>query len=437
MAKIENTGPRKPPVLILGGTENALSLTRSLGRRGIDVYAAVPAHESVRFSRYCTRSFPLAASVPAKEQWCTLLFGPTAQRLSGSLIFPCSDEAVEFVAQNRHELQCDYVLDDATPEIQLAMLDKKNTLQLARSAGVAVPNFWEIEHLRELENILPEILFPVVVKPIHSHLFQKIFPGRRYLFANNAVELRKQLRQALTAKLKIMISEFIPGPDALLSSYYTYMDAGGKPLFHFTKKIIRRFLKNQGLACYHQTEWSEEVMQAGLKFFEGIHYRGFGNVEFKRDVRDGKLKIIECNPRLTAAQELLARSGMDVALLMYNHMAGFALPNMNGYQQGLRLWFPVRDFRSYLELRRMRELSFFGWIKSVCHKNTLPFFKWSDPLPSLFRLVRLAVQLLIGASRIHRSPFTVNHSPFTVGEYGRRTMNCELSIVNGELKEQQ
>ena len=47
----------KPPVLILGGTENALSLARSLGRHGIDVYAAVLQHEAVRFSRYCQRSF--------------------------------------------------------------------------------------------------------------------------------------------------------------------------------------------------------------------------------------------------------------------------------------------------------------------------------------------------------------------------------------------
>lgn len=385
-------GVGSPPALILGGTENALSLARSLGRRGIRVYAAVLQHEAVRFSRYCARSFPLAPHAPAKDQWRALLFDSGRARLHGSVIFPCSDEAVEFVAENRPALQGDYLLDDATPEIQLAMLDKKSTLRLARCAGIAIPNFWEIEHVAELDAILPQIVFPVVVKPIHSHLFQKVFRGRRYLFANDAAELREQLQRAFAAKLRIMISEFIPGSDALLCSYYTYMDAGGRPLFHFTKKIIRRFLKNQGLACYHQTEWNEEVAREGLKFFEGIRYRGFGNVEFKRDVRDGQLKIIECNPRLTAAHELLVRSGMDAGLLIYNHLAGLPLPKMNGYQQGVRLWFPVRDFRAYLELRSRQELSFPDWIKSIWHRNTLPFFKWQDPLPSLIRLARLAFQ---------------------------------------------
>ena len=390
----------KPPVLILGGTENALSLARSLGRHGIDVYAAVLQHEAVRFSRYCQRSFALTHNQPVKEQWRALLFDRREPLVQGGLIFPCSDEAVEFVAENRAALQQEYILDDATPEIQLAMLDKKSTLQLAKSVRIAIPNFWAIDHVDGLEKILPEILFPVVVKPIHSHLFQKVFAGRRYLFANYSAELRAQLHRAFAAKLQVMVSEFIPGPDALLCSYYTYMDAQGRPLFHFTKKIIRRFLKNQGLACYHQTEWNEEVAQEGLKFFEGVQYRGFGNVEFKRDLRDGKLKILECNPRLTAAQELLVRSGMDVALLMYNHMAGLPLPKMNGYQQNLRLWFPVRDFRAYLELRKMHELSFLDWVKSICHKNTLPFFKWTDPLPSLSRLARLTLQFSKKAMRM-------------------------------------
>src|SRR5262245_36378047 len=102
MAKSENAGPRKPPVLILGGTENARSLALGLGRRGIEAYASVLDHESVRCSRYCTRSFPLDKKAPAKEQWGMLLFGPNNHRFAGSLIFPCSDEAVEFVAQNRH-----------------------------------------------------------------------------------------------------------------------------------------------------------------------------------------------------------------------------------------------------------------------------------------------------------------------------------------------
>lgn len=394
MAKSETAGTRKPPVLILGGCENALSVARSLGRRGIDVYASVLENESVRSSRYCKQSFPYAKSEPAKERWEALLLSTYNYHLLGSLILPCSDEAVEFVAQKRQELQHDYVLDDADPEIQLAMLDKKGTLQLAKTAGVAVPNFWEIEQTSELDSILPEVVFPVVVKPIYSHLFQKVFTGHRYLFANNSAELREQLQRAVEADLKVMVSEFIPGPDSLLCSYYTYMDSRGKPLFHFTKKVIRRFSKNEGLGSYHKTEWSEEVAEQGLKFFRGINYRGFGNVEFKRDVRDGKLKVIECNPRLTAAHELLERSGMDVSLLLYNHMAGFRIPHMNGYKQNLRFWFPVRDFRAYLELRRMRELTLAEWVKSVMHKYTLPYFKWWDPLPSLNRLMHQMILLL-------------------------------------------
>jgi hypothetical protein len=43
----------------------------------------------------------------------------------------------------------------------------------------------------------------------------------------------------------------------------------------------------------------------------------------------------------------------------------------------------VRDFQACLELRRKKEISFWGWIKSVLHFQHVPFFKLSDPMPSI------------------------------------------------------
>ena len=81
-----------------------------------------------------------------------------------------------------------------------------------------------------------------------------------------------------------------------------------------------RFLSQDtytGNACYHISSWEPEAADLGEKFFRGINLRGLGNIEFKRDLRDGKLKVIECNARFTAAQELLNRSGMDISEIIY------------------------------------------------------------------------------------------------------------------------
>jgi predicted ATP-grasp superfamily ATP-dependent carboligase len=168
-----------------------------------------------------------------------------------------------------------------------------------------------------------------------------------------------------------------------LSSYYTYIDKHGRPVFHFTKKVIRRFPKNEGLTSYHMTDWDPEVADAGLRFLSGIRYRGLANVEFKRDARDGRLKLVECNARFTAPQELFVRCGLDTASLIYNDLVGLPLPEHFDYKQGVRLWYPWRDFMAFRQLNRMGELTFVEWIKSVWHWQALPYFHPTDPMPTI------------------------------------------------------
>lgn len=372
----------KPPVLILGGVQNSLSIARSLGRMGVRVYLSVKQGGNALYSKFVFKSFPVYNGKDVQEFWKDLLLTGKTPSLQGSVIFPCNDDAVEFLALNRKELKDLYILDDSVPEIHLAMLNKKKTLQLAKTAKVPVPNFWEIEKLEDLKSIEGELKFPVIIKPVNSHLFQKVFPGRKYFSAKDLEDLYRISRQVLENDLKFMVAELIPGPDKLLGSYYTYMDSKGTPIFHFTKKIIRRFPKNEGLASYQITEWDEEIADMGLKFFKGINFRGLGNIEFKRDLRDNQLKVIECNPRFTAAQEMFVRSGLDISVIIYNHLVGAPFSIPNSYKQHLRFWWPEEDFRAYLQLRKKGEITLWSWIGSILHRQVFPYFQWTDPLPS-------------------------------------------------------
>ena len=374
---------KKSPVLLLDGIQSALSLTRSLGRRGIKIYHSCADNAIVKYSKYCTKSFPYPNKEKVHEFWTDLLLNQNNFIPQGSVIFPCNDDAVEFVAKNRDALAANYILDESVPEIHLTMLNKKKTSQLAKSLNISIPNFWEIEKSEELEQIASQVVFPVIIKPHNSLLFQKHFGGKKYFFANNLEDLNSHLKKVFDKNIKFMICEFIPGPDTLSGSYATYMDANGNCLFHFTKKIIRRYPINEGVASYYKTDWDEQIAELGLKFFQGIEFRGLGMIEFKKDLRDGHLKMIECNPRFTAHQELLVRSGIDISEIIYNHLVGLPVPKIDKYKEDVRLWYPIRDFGAYKQLRRRKDITFWGWIKSILHKPVFPYFKWKDPLPSI------------------------------------------------------
>ncbi len=130
--------------------------------------------------------------------------------------------------------------------------------------------------------------------------------------------------------VEVVLLEVIPGPDDLLCSYYTYLDEAGEPQFHFTKRIIRRYPEHEGFACYHITDWNPEVRDLGLQLFRHAGLKGVANVEFKRDPRDGQLKLIECNARFTAANGLLTASGIDLGALRVQPPGGPAAAPSRG-----------------------------------------------------------------------------------------------------------
>ena len=132
----------------------------------------------------------------------------------------------------------------------------------------------------------------------------------------------------------------------------------------------------------------------GERFFRGIHFTGLANIEFKRDSRDGQLKVIECNPRFTAAQELLVESGLDTAILTYCRITKQHCPITGEYRDNTRLIEPIRDYFSYRQLKAMKEITFSQWLSSILHKSVISYFRWYDPLPAmalLFSVISKAI----------------------------------------------
>jgi predicted ATP-grasp superfamily ATP-dependent carboligase len=140
-----------------------------------------------------------------------------------------------------------------------------------------------------------------------------------------------------------------------------------------------------GLGCYHVTDRVAEIGELSRRFLRQVGLRGLAAVEFKRDPRDGVPKLIECNARFTAANGLVAASGVDIAAFVYRRAVGLPHHPMNDFKVGLHVWDPVIDFLSFLQLRRMGKLSFFGWIRSLMYPQTFAFFRLSDPLPAVAR----------------------------------------------------
>lgn len=375
----------RPPVILLGGGANALSVARSLGRHGVTVLELA---QEESFSRYSRFSKPIGNPVPAgseSEAWTRTLLGPGSSSLHGSVLLACCDAALLLLCDRRAELERLYLLDPSNVTAQRQMIDKWETYRAASAAGVPTPKFWFARTGAELNAIRSQLVFPLVIKPKATHIFEAC-TGKKLLVANTLEELASGMELVASSGTEAMLVELIPGPDDRLCSYYTYLDADSRPLLHFTKRIIRRYPVMRGTGCYHITDQNPRAAELGNRLFAHVGLRGLANVEFKRDDRDGELKLIECNARFTAADCLVRRSGIDLARFVYQRIIGMPEPAPNQYATGMRLWDPIRDFCAYRALRGEQQLSFGRWVGSVLHRQSFPYFEWSDPLPAIARL---------------------------------------------------
>ncbi|MGY1625346.1 hypothetical protein ACI789_24330 [Geodermatophilus sp. SYSU D00965] len=368
------------PAVILGGSYNSLSVARALGRQGIPVHALGDGAGGslVSRSRYVSSYVHVTSSATAADEWMAWLrTGPR-----GAVVLPCSDGALEFLARHRAELVAmGYCPAAAADEVTLAMLDKERTYELARSVGVPAPRTAAVSSLEEVRKAAAGMDFPLALKPRHSHLFARAF-GSKALIVEDESALEAAFRATDEHGLEMIVTEIIPGDDSRYCSYYSYLDDDGTPLFHFTKRKPRQNPPGFGLGTFHVTDWVPDAAELGLRFFTGIGLRGVGNVEFKRDSRDGQLKIIECNPRFTAADKLVQRAGVDMATISYRRALGLPVTAPTTFRRGVTQWHPVEDWYGFRAYRALGQLGTVAWLRSLARPLGLPMFDPRDPRPS-------------------------------------------------------
>jgi D-aspartate ligase len=390
-----DSGADAPPAVILGGEAIAMPVIRSLGRAGIDVWAVGNAgYDPGRHSRHRTRFIDIPSRVGMEGGWMDWL---ASEGPRGAAVLACADPGVDFIARNRQELvDLGYAPVEGTDSASLAMLDKLRTFEVARELGVDSPRVALVTSEAELEGMLDEIAYPCALKPRRSMYFQHHFGGgNKMIVAEGPRELREAFDRTHALGLEMLVTEIVPGEDARLVSYCGYLDGEGDPVTQCTFQKIRQYPPRFGLSCYAVSDDDAEVAATGLGFLRELGLVGLFEAEFKRDPRDGRLKLLECNPRFTILQ--LTFCPTDIAALAYARAVGRPDPPSGPYRPGTYLWNPVEDFRAYLAYRRDGEWSLGSWLRSLLHRKRLHVFRWSDPMPTVMfhlrRLGRLAGRL--------------------------------------------
>ena len=302
------------------GWVNGLAAIRSLGRRGLRVLAVDHRPWALGYrSRYAERA--LAPEPVADEQgFVAALRDLGARTDEGPLpIFPTHDEHLNAIARNVDTLGDSYLFPFPGWETLERIQSKRHQLEQADEIGMPTPRTHHPRSVEEAQAAGEELGYPVFVKPSNPILFKQA--QKRQAFRCDTVdEVDDAYMRA--EEFGAMVQELIPGGDDTLYTVGSYLARDGRVLGIFSGRKLRQTPPGIGTCRVGEAVWVQDAVDAALRLLAAFDYFGLSQVEFKRDPRDGKFKLMEINPRLWQWHGLAAACGVDLPRIAHADLVG-------------------------------------------------------------------------------------------------------------------
>jgi D-aspartate ligase len=367
------------PALVVGAHTAALGVVRALGRRGVPVIVLhYKGTDTAHRSRYATRAVRIASPDVDEAQFVADLLG-LADRWGGALLIPTADEATLAVSRHLPSLAQHYTVACTPRDITERFIEKRYTYALAERIGIPCPRTTVPASWDDAQRYADTVAFPCLVKPSRGHQFVRRFGAKMFL-----VETRQQLldrySEAAEAGCEVLLQEFIPGPDENGVNYNSYW-WDGAPLVEFTAAKVRGGPPFIGSPRVLQSRLIPEVLEPGRAILRAMGFFGYACTEFKRDARDGRLKLMEVNGRHNLSTALAVRCGVDFPWLQYRHLVLGMLPEPACFEEGI-FWIDlVRDVGYSVARRRVEHHAIAEYLRPYANPHIFAIPTWRDPMP--------------------------------------------------------
>ena len=234
--------------------------------------------------------------------------------------------------------------------------------------------------------------FPVIIKPLtRLQRWNETLGLRKALEAKDIEALRALWPQLLALDLDLLAQELIPGAEAQIESYHCYVDQRGSIAGEFTGRKIRTFPLAYGHTTALEITHAADVRGQGRAIVERIGLTGVAKLDFKRDPQ-GKLHLLEINPRFNLWHNPGALAGVNIPALVYADLVGLPRPAVAPAKAGVRWCRVWQDFPA----ARAAGIPLTTWAAWALRCERKAALSWDDPLP----LLRAALHRLIARQTV-------------------------------------
>lgn len=377
-----------------------LSAIRSLGKEGVHT-VAVDYSEEDRYgaaSKYCSEEIIVPHYKEETEGFITALIDFAKKQDAKPVLIPCHDTYLEVIDAHLDRIKEYYLIPQTEQGLATKVMNKDTLHQLAVEHGVRVPETVRINDDNFKERVEKEIKFPCLVKPFDSPTFVRTF--RKKIFkVYNMAELEDALEKAKNANLEVFVQRIIPGFDDHMYTFDAYLDQNSNITHWTTCQKLRQYPINFGASVFTIQKYTPELYEIGSKFLEGINYKGFAEIEFKKDEETGEYYLIEINARITNFNHLLYKVGLNFPYITYREMIGEPLaPKAVKETTNRAFWYGYEDFLAVKDYIKTGQLKASEVVKSFFRPKAYAIWSVQDPKPAL-AFMKTRVGKLIGGRR--------------------------------------
>ena len=377
-----------PGALVIGGDYKSLGIVRSLGRHGIPVWVLTDEHVLAGWSRYCRRAIPWPAA-PEAEQVARLLAIARESGLEGWTLYPGGEESAALIARNRDTLAEHYRLSILVGWTTLQKAyDKRLMHRLADEVGVEHP-LTRYPHHRD-DVAAYDGPFPVVLKPAIRPTIDRFTIDKGWPATDLASLLaRYDEACAVSDPAAIMIQEVISGGGESQLSFAALCRAG-EPIASVVARRTRQWPMDFGRAStFVETIDAPEVEELATRVLRTLRFDGIVELEFKRDPRDGRLKLLDINPRVWGWHTLARAAGVDMPYLLWRMVHDEPVEPVRA-RPGVRWVRGLTDLPTAMSAIRRGKLSPVDYLWSLRPPIECSVIAFDDPLPALLELPEAA-----------------------------------------------
>lgn len=306
----------QPAAVVIGIEINGLGVLRSLALGDVPLIAAdVDLRQATLRTRHGRKVRLRALSGPRLIEDLLALAPTLGPR---PVLFMTRDETVATVSAHREMLATHYRLQLPPPDITAALNTKAGFQAIAAQGAFPIPPGAHIVTEADLPR-LATLPYPCALKPgERNEAYDRQF-AKAYR-VESAVEAEALCRRILPTMPDLLVQQWIEGADDAIYFVLQYHPGGGRPPLSFTGRKAHAWPMQIGptARCGPAPEAAPLLEPITTRFFQECGLEGWGAMEYKRDVRNGRWQMVEPTVGRSDMQiEVATLNGINLPLAAY------------------------------------------------------------------------------------------------------------------------